>query len=145
MGSPMPDDVIKPENHEQSDGEPAPRVQGVGARNAGKPLRRVTSEPLLCDWIATAGAGESIVYHEGLLMVDRSSACSRLPKAEQARVHAVARRAWIASELGLVHLFSKRLGEGHYLYIAVRARTSITTKEIRAAMGSREADTGDFH
>jgi hypothetical protein len=75
----------------------------------------------LCDWIATATRGEAIEYHRGFLLMDRSEVGSKLPKRDRARLHDLARRAWIACELGLVHLFSVRLGEHHYQYLAVRS------------------------
>jgi hypothetical protein len=127
-----------PEDFDESLDEPCDeRDSGGGRTPAPSPRTRIT-ETALCDWIATAGAGESLVYHEGLLVVDRSNSFSALSKTERARVHAVAKRAWIASELGLVHLFSKRLAEGRYRYIAVRARTTITAKEIREQMSLKE-------
>jgi hypothetical protein len=43
----------------------------------------------------------------------------------------VARRAWIACELGLVHLFSQRIDEDRYRYLAVRSASSLKPPEIR--------------
>ena len=83
--------------------------------------RRPLTEAQLCDWIADARVGEAIQYHEGLLLQDRSETSSPLPAKERARLHAVARRAWIACELGLVHLFSIKVGENHYRYLALRS------------------------
>lgn len=92
------------------------------------------SETAFCDWIASAMVGQSIQYHEGLLLVDRSEAGSPLPTKERARLHAVARRAWIACELCLVHLFSLKVEEGHYRYIAVRSSSVLTPPEIRTRL-----------
>ena len=91
--------------------------------------RRPLTETLFCDWIADARVGEAIQYHEGFLLQDRSEVTSPLPAKERARVHAVARRAWIACELGLVHLFSVKVGEGHYRYLALRSGQSIPSAE----------------
>ena len=88
-------------------------------------------EPSFCDWIAGALVGQSIQYHEGLLLVDRSETASALHTKDRARLHAVARRAWIACELGLVHLFSLKVSDGHYRYIAVRSSSALTPPEIR--------------
>jgi hypothetical protein len=66
------------------------------------------SEANLCDWVASALVGHCIQYHEGLLLRDRSETSSDLTTKDRARIHSVARRAWIACELGLVHLFSQR-------------------------------------
>ena len=83
--------------------------------------RRPLTEAQLCDWIADARVGEAIQYHEGFLLCDRSEGSSPLPTQERIRLHAVARRAWIACELGLVHLFSAKVGEGRYRYLALRS------------------------
>lgn len=143
----MPEDLPTPAPEDSYEGVEEPRAErdSGGARTpAPSPRTRIT-EAGLCDWIATAGAGETLAYHEGLLVVDRSNSFSALTKIERARVHAVARRAWIASELGLVHLFSQRLAEGRYRYIAVRARTTISAKEIRARMRVKEPDNEISH
>jgi len=92
------------------------------------------TEAGFCDWIASALVGQSIQYHEGLLLIDRSETGSSLPTRERARLHAVARRAWIACEMGLVHLFSLKLADGHYRYIAVRSASPLTPPEIRTRL-----------
>lgn len=96
------------------------------------------SEGNLCDWIAGASVGHCIQYHEGLLLRDRSETSSTHPAKERARIHAVARRAWIACELGLVHLFSQRVGEDHYRYLAVRSSSKLRPPEIRAQLRSAQ-------
>jgi len=83
--------------------------------------RRPLTEAQFCDWMAEARLGEALLYHEGLLLRDRSESASALDAKERARLHAVARRAWIACELGLVHLFSIKVDEGNYRYIALRS------------------------
>ena len=83
--------------------------------------RRALTEAQFCDWMADARVGEALQYHEGLLLRDRSESASALNAKERARLHAVASRAWIACELGLVHLFSVKVDEGHYRYIALRS------------------------
>lgn len=92
------------------------------------------TEALLCDWIASARVGQSIQYHEGYLLTDRSESHSDLPAKERYRLHAVARRAWIACELGLVHLFSQRVGDHHYRYLAVRSSSTLKPPEIRSRL-----------
>ena len=94
------------------------------------PIEKV-SEANLCDWIASALVGHCIQYHEGLLLRDRSETSSDLPPQDRARIHAVARRAWIACELGLVHLFSQRVGENHYRYLAMRSGSTLKPASIR--------------
>jgi len=103
----------------------APAEEPVVPGPRSLPHLEIPAVPLtegdLCDWIANALRGEAIEYHRGFLLMDRSERGSRLPKHDRIRLHAVARRAWIACELGLVHLFSVRLGENHYQYLAVRS------------------------
>lgn len=89
------------------------------------------SEANLSDWVASALVGNCIQYHDGLLLRDRSETTSELSTKERARIHAVARRAWIACELGLVHLFSQRVGEDQYRYLAMRSSSTIKPPEIR--------------
>lgn len=78
--------------------------------------------------------GQSIEYHEGFLLLDRSETVSELPTKERARLHAVARRAWIACELGLVHLVSLKVEEARYRYIAVRSTSTLKPPEIRTRL-----------
>lgn len=99
------------------------------------------TEAALCDWIADARAGHAIKYHEGHLLVDRSELSSALPPKDRARLHAMARRAWIACELGLVHLFSQKVGECHYRYLAVRAATPLAPPQIRTRLRQRIEST----
>ena len=88
----------------------------------------------ICDWIARARVGQAIQYHEGFLMLDRAEATSDLPAKDRTRLHAVARRAWIACELGLIHLFSQRVGDGHYRYFAVRSSTPLQSPDFRTRL-----------
>jgi hypothetical protein len=100
------------------------------------------TEAGLCDWIASALVGQSIQYHEGLLLLDRSAVASDLSTKDRTRVHSVARRAWIACELGLVHLFSMKVGDSHYRYIAIRSSSSLKPPEIRSRLD--KANTADI-
>ncbi len=112
---------------------------------AGKPGLTLPEKPLnetaFCDWIARARVGQAIQYHEGCLMLDRAEATSELPAKDRARLHAVARRAWIACELGLIHLFSDRVGESQFRYFAVRSSTPLRTPDFvsRLQAGSLSA------
>jgi hypothetical protein len=92
------------------------------------------SEANLCDWVASALVGHCIQYHEGLLLRDRSETNSDLTTKDRARIHSVARRAWIACELGLVHLFSQKVGEDHYRYMAMRSSSPLKPPEIRTQL-----------
>jgi hypothetical protein len=95
----------------------------------------VPEEPLteatLCDWIATALPGERLQYHQGLLLMDRSDASSPYSTKERLRIHVVAKRAWHACELGLVHLVSERVDPFVFRYLAVRARMTPLESTVR--------------
>ncbi len=108
-------------------------LERCSARGIVEPPNKWT-EPGLCDWISSAVAGQVIVYHEGFLLLDRSESTSNLSTKDRQRLNAIARRAWIACELGLVHLFSQRLGPGHFRYLAIRAVTSRSPPEIRTQL-----------
>jgi hypothetical protein len=99
------------------------------------------TEAGLCDWMANALVGQSIQYHEGFLILDRSDSSSEMAAKDRGRLHALARRAWIACELGLVHLFSLRVDEGHYRYIAVRSASTLTPPEIRNRLRKSAVNT----
>ena len=89
------------------------------------------TEATLCDWIATALPGERLQYHQGLLLLDRSATTSPYPPKEQQRIQAVAKRAWHACELGLVHLVSQRVAPFVFRYLAVRARMTPKASDVR--------------
>ncbi len=99
------------------------------------------TEAGLCDWMANALVGQSIQYHEGFLILDRSDSSSEMAAKDRGRLHALARRAWIACELGLIHLFSLKVDEGHYRYIAVRSASTLTPPEIRNRLRKSAVNT----
>lgn len=101
------------------------------------------SEANLSDWVASALVGHCIQYHEGLLLRDRSETSSDLTTKDRARIHFVARRAWIACELGLVHLFSKKVGEDHYRYLAMRSSSPLKPPEIRTQLRIAQMTTSN--
>lgn len=129
-----------------SDLKTSPSRQYIGCADvvcAGLQFVQIPPAPLtegrFCDWIASALVGESIQYHEGHLMVDRSVDSSTLPSKERNRVHALARRAWIASELGLVRLYSVKVEEFHFRYFAVRCMSFLKPPEIRICLRKTNA------
>lgn len=115
----------------------SPRVVSVDVECTELQLAPLPPGPLteaaFCDWIASASVGQSIQYHEGFLLIDRTEARSALSRHERERLHAVARRAWIACELGFVHLVSQKLGDEHYRYIAVRSSAVLPGSALEAA------------
>ena len=109
-----------------------------GLQALSSPAELLT-DAALCDWIEGAQAGESIQYHQGFLLLDRSSITSTLPVPERERVDALARRAWLARELGLVHLFSRRVCDGIYRYLAIRSGSTLKHPDIQARLRQPEA------
>ena len=110
---------------------------GVNAGAVAPPVYVPTeklTEAGLCDWIANALVGQSIQYHEGFLLLDRSDSGSSLDSKDRNRLHSVARRAWIGCEMGLVHLYSLKVADGHYRYLAVRSANTLTPPEIRTRL-----------
>jgi len=97
------------------------------------PIEKLT-EANLCDWLASALVGHCIQYHEGLLLRDRSETSSDLTTKDRARIHSLARRAWIACELGLIHLFSQKVDDDHYRYLAMRSSSPLKPPEIRTQL-----------
>lgn len=120
----------------------SPQMMCANVGCAGLHTAQTPSTPLtetsLCDWIASARIGETIQYHEGFLWMDRAESSSTLSAKARTTLHAVAKRAWIACELGLVHLYSIRIAECHYRYLAVRSGSTIQPAEIRARLRNAE-------
>lgn len=69
--------------------------------------------------LATARAGDKIVYHTGLLMMDR------LFGPEFQNIHAIATAALDAFKEGRVHLVQKRISRGVCAYIAVKRASTL--------------------
>ena len=72
-----------------------------------------------CAWLAQAEAGDALIYHRGLLVVDKDHAISTLPAEQRLAVSLVADAAFRAAQEGLVHLVQKRLAMDRFLYIAI--------------------------
>ncbi len=109
----------------------APDLLAADRQRPGHIPSKPLTEAALCDWIAQALPGERIEYHRGLLLQDRSDANSPHPPKESQRVHAVAKRAWYASQVGLVHLVSQRVEPFVFRYFAVRARLTPDAAQAR--------------
>lgn len=109
-----------------------------GLASLERPAKPLT-EAALSDWIARARVGESIEYHTGFLQRDRSKSRSTLPGKERSRLHATATKAWAASEQGLVHLFSLRVGEAQYRYLAIRTDRVFKPPDTLTSKPSRKA------
>ncbi len=73
----------------------------------------------LCGWIGQAMPGDMLEYHRGFLALDVTEQGTRLTERDRAELARVARRAYWAAELGLVHLVQRRHGPDDYGYLAI--------------------------
>ncbi|HXF88168.1 MAG TPA: hypothetical protein VNK48_07445 [Xanthobacteraceae bacterium] len=73
----------------------------------------------LCGWIGQAMPGDMLEYHRGFLALDVTEHGTRLAERDRTELARVARRAWWAAELGLVHLVQRRHGPDDYGYLAI--------------------------
>lgn len=105
------------------------------AERGGFAARLRPDRPLMAfrfrEWLETARRGQAIEYHEGYLWVDRFPG-GLLMDEEARRIDQVARAAWAAQEAGAVLLFSRRIGEARFSYIAVRTDVPATVMEAAA-------------
>lgn len=63
-------------------------------------------------WQEKAKAGEIIIYYRGFLAADK------MMKRTSERAIICGSAALLACDKGMVNLYQKRIGDGHYLYIA---------------------------
>ncbi|MDG4601241.1 MAG: hypothetical protein P9C48_08720 [Defluviicoccus sp.] len=96
-----------------------------------------TDEANLCDWIAYAAPGATMLYFRGYLAADRLPSRTPFREEDRKRLVAVARRAMQAAEAGLVHLVQRRHGPLDYAYLAVKARPRPPARVIPAAAMAR--------
>ena len=88
-----------------------------------KDVNLILSEIQFCGWLGQAAPGDSIEYHKGYLVLDVCLFGRGLKDAERLELGRLARRAWLVSERGLVHLVQRRLGPSEFSYLAIaRAR-----------------------
>ena len=86
--------------------------------NTPATARRIT-EINLCGWIGQASPGAMLEYHRGHLAHDVSPQNKKRGEDERAELLRIARRAWWASEKGLVHLVQRRHGADDYSYLVI--------------------------
>jgi hypothetical protein len=73
-------------------------------------------------WTKTAGPGDAITYHEGLLSEDRTSGPSPLPEKARAELHRLAGRAMGMAVSGELLLVQRRIEPGRIAYIAIKPK-----------------------
>ncbi|MBI2717213.1 MAG: hypothetical protein HYX36_00395 [Rhizobiales bacterium] len=81
----------------------------------GRPITEIN----FCGWIGQASPGDTLEYHRGLLAHDVSPQNKQRGEDERAELLRIARRAWWASEKGLVHLVQRRHGADDYSYLVI--------------------------
>ncbi|GER08845.1 hypothetical protein GCM10007972_24480 [Iodidimonas muriae] len=96
-------------------------------------VRLRLTEIELCAWIGQAAPGDVLVYHRGFLALNITAQNTCLGEREKTELARMARRAFLASETGLVHLVQRRHGPEDYSYLAV-ARPK--PRHARAALSS---------
>jgi len=80
---------------------------------------RPITEAALGVWLSRATPGERIVYWRGYLARDTWVTRGGLSDIERRRLGMVARRAWLMSADGQVHLVQQRVAPGVFDYIAI--------------------------
>lgn len=94
-------------------------------------MRTVTTEGAFQRWLKRAKAGEAVIYHEGLLVVDRQRVLHRFGAETDAPLDIVearadiddlARAAWQAHRAGLVALTQVKFKPHVYQYVATRSQ-----------------------
>lgn len=76
------------------------------------------------DWLLTARHGDRVVYHVGSLADDRVKG----EKRERAELEWLADTFWEAARTRRVALVQRKLGMGHYEYIAVRTDNRVAPR-----------------
>ncbi len=82
-------------------------------------LDLVRTENGLCDRVADATPGDTIVYHIGLLARDRDKILTMVMPDRRDELEIVARRAWQMAEAGLVHLLQRRVADECFAYLVI--------------------------
>ena len=87
------------------------------------PTRLLVSEDKLRAWLAAAKAGDVLVYHRGVLAIDRLRFGSRLPDEDRRELDRVASRILALANAGRGHLLQRRHGTDDYTYLFVLGRS----------------------
>lgn len=93
----------------------------------------LTDQKSLCEWIAHAVPGAVITYYRGHLAHDRMPSSRVFAESDRRRLVAVAKRALLAAEDGLIHLVQRRHGPHDYSYMAVKARSRLSGRVVPLA------------
>lgn len=110
------------------------------ARDQAELSCRLTEEAF-CRWVGQAEPGDVVEYHRGQLSVDRTREASTLGDMARRELGKVADRALqLAAEDRLI-LVQRRLGEGAFSYLAIKAagRSRPASAGVRHALYRAEA------
>jgi len=77
--------------------------------------------PAFQSWFAGAVPGDGLIYHLGLLGLDRARGPSSLPEAARSQLDRVAARALALAGDGRLLLVQRRVAEDRIAYIAIKA------------------------
>jgi hypothetical protein len=89
------------------------------------------TEEALCAWFGKATPDDSIEYHRGHLLIDRSRKAGPLCEKDRRELSGVANRALALAEEGRLHLVQKRHGDFDYSYLAIIARRPPTARRAQ--------------
>lgn len=94
----------------------------------------------LCAWLGSALPGDRLAYHRGVLCRDCSPTNSRLDEKNRAELQRVARRARLASDMGLAYLVQRRNGPDDYTYLVIaRKKPRNGQGALKTVVGIQEA------
>ena len=82
-------------------------------------VRKPLTEARFCRWIGQAMPGDIFEYHRGFLALDIVPPGAEGAGPDRTELARVARRAWWASEHGLIDLVQRRHGTNDFSYFAI--------------------------
>jgi hypothetical protein len=92
----------------------------------------------LARWAVSAGAGKSVVYHQGLLAADCELGFGADTQHTQNLNRALRSTAQALASVGMVRLVQRRISDGVYDYIAERTGAPAPLPVAEAAAAIRD-------
>lgn len=84
-------------------------------------IKLLVDDSGLRSWLETAGSGDAIEYHRGVLVLDRLAG-SRLSQSDRTTLDRVAVALLELARNGEGYVLQRRHGDGDYSYIFVKGR-----------------------
>lgn len=97
-------------------------------------VRLLVDEAELRNWLGSATAGETLLYHRGALGSDRLMHGSRLPEEDRRELDRVAHTVFGLAEAGRGYLVQRRHGDGDYSYLFVLAPVPASKADSRTSV-----------